>query len=175
VETQEPPAQALQVLQALEPELTVVASGNPSDSRNPLHPQAVLDQVKALGLQQQFRFLGLIPYDDLMPLMRASVGVLNPSLFEGWSTPVEEAKALGVPMLLSDLPVHREQAAAHGARFFDPHDTAALATLLRHAWHHNRAGTLADSTAAAERYGPQRLVFAQGFADHVAHLARQRR
>ena len=42
--------------------------------------------------------------------MCASVALLNPSHFEGWSTTVEEARALGVPMLLSDLDVHLEQA-----------------------------------------------------------------
>lgn len=38
---------------------------------------------------------------------------VNPSFYEGWSTTVEEAKSIGVPLLLSDIPVHRE----HGASF----------------------------------------------------------
>ena len=42
--------------------------------------------------------------------MRQSVAVLQPSLFEGWSTTVEEAKSIGKTILLSDIPVHREQA-----------------------------------------------------------------
>jgi glycosyltransferase involved in cell wall biosynthesis len=42
--------------------------------------------------------------------MRASTALINPSLFEGWSTTVEEAKSTGTPMILSDLGVHREQA-----------------------------------------------------------------
>ena len=89
----------------------------------------VLDKLKALGLEPQFRMLGMIPYPDLGALMQASVALLNPSLFEGWSTPVEEARALGVPLLLSDLPVHLEQAGAD-ASYFDRHSAASLAAAL---------------------------------------------
>jgi glycosyltransferase involved in cell wall biosynthesis len=55
--------------------------------------------------------------------------VLNPSLFEGWSTTVEEARSLGVPLILSDLAVHREQAGTE-AVYFDRYSGAALAAVL---------------------------------------------
>jgi glycosyltransferase involved in cell wall biosynthesis len=61
--------------------------------------------------------------------MRASSALLNPSLFEGWSTTVEEARALGVPLILSDLSVHREQA-GNDACFFDRSSAASLAEAL---------------------------------------------
>lgn len=54
---------------------------------------------------------------------------MQPSLFEGWSSFVEEARALGLPALLSDIPVHREQNPP-GAKYFDPHDPEQLAGLL---------------------------------------------
>jgi glycosyltransferase involved in cell wall biosynthesis len=53
---------------------------------------------------------------------------VNPSRFEGWSTTVEEAKAVGTPMLLSDIPVHREQ--APHADFFGTDDAAAMADAI---------------------------------------------
>jgi glycosyltransferase involved in cell wall biosynthesis len=62
-------------------------------------------------------------------LMRVSTALINPSLSEGWSTPVEEAKSLGVPMLLSDLRVHREQAGDR-AHYFDPEAAEQLASLM---------------------------------------------
>ena len=61
-------------------------------------------------LEKNFIFLGVIPYKDVLGLMRAAVAVINPSVMEGWSTTVEEAKSLGLPLILSDIPVHREQA-----------------------------------------------------------------
>jgi glycosyltransferase involved in cell wall biosynthesis len=61
--------------------------------------------------------------------MRACTALINPSLSEGWSTTVEEAKSLGVPMLLSDLRVHREQA-GDSADYFDPAVAGQLASLI---------------------------------------------
>ena len=36
--------------------------------------------------------------------------LINPSLFEGWSTTVEEAKLFDKKMILSDIKVHNDQA-----------------------------------------------------------------
>lgn len=107
-------------------DIVVAASGKTLDPRLPDHFPALQARVAELKLERQFRILGMVPYEDLAPLMRASDALLNPSLFEGWSTTVEEARAAGVPMLLSDLDVHREQAGTH-ARFFDRHSAASLA------------------------------------------------
>jgi glycosyltransferase involved in cell wall biosynthesis len=109
--------------------VTVAASGRQLDTRDASHFPALQALVQAHGVSDEFRLLGMLPYADLALLMRASVALLNPSLFEGWSTTVEEARALGVPMLLSDLDVHREQAGAQ-ARYFDRQDAGALADAL---------------------------------------------
>jgi glycosyltransferase involved in cell wall biosynthesis len=108
----------------------VVATGNPNDYRQPGH-FAWLEKLAAdLGVRDRFLTLGVVPYKDLISLMRASIAVINPSFFEGWSTTVEEAKALGKVTVLSDISVHREQAPARGI-FFDPRSPdAALAALL---------------------------------------------
>lgn len=163
--------QALHLLRQRGVPVVVAASGSPQDSRNPGHPQHVLDMAQQLGLAQSFRFLGLIPYADLMPLMRASLAVVNPSLFEGWSTPVEEAKALGVPLLLSHLAVHREQTAGSDTLYFDPHSPAAMADALAQAWARPAGDRAAREAAALQRYRADRQQFAQAFADKVAALA----
>ena len=67
-----------------------------------------------------------MPYSDVIALMRYSVAVINPSLFEGWSTTVEEAKSLGKSILLSDIPVHREQSPVRG-HFFKANSAEQLA------------------------------------------------
>jgi glycosyltransferase involved in cell wall biosynthesis len=71
--------------------------------------------------------------------MRRALAIVQPSLFEGWSTVVEDARALGRPCLLSDLAVHREQDPP-GARFFDPRSPEALAELLAEVWEKWPAG-----------------------------------
>ena len=109
--------------------VTVIASGNPSDVRDADYFPGLLRRIESLDLGDSWRFLGLIPYEDVLPLMRSSVAVINPSLVEGWSTSVEEAKSLRVPLVLSDIPVHREQA-IRDVVFFDPLSAAAAAAAI---------------------------------------------
>jgi glycosyltransferase involved in cell wall biosynthesis len=106
----------------------VVLSGLSRDLRNPGHFEALMQTAQAAGVASHFRYLGLIPYHHVLCLVGSCDALLNPSLFEGWSTPIEEAKALGAPLLLSDIPIHREQAPT--ARFFDPHSSDEAADAL---------------------------------------------
>lgn len=109
--------------------VTVLSSGSTGDVRHPQYFMNLMSAVDSFGLQEHFRVLGVIPYDDLIALMRYSVALINPSLFEGWSTTVEEAKILGKKVILSNLAVHIEQNPAH-AIYFDPVDSGQLAGIL---------------------------------------------
>lgn len=122
--------EALALLRGRGVSICIAASGKQLDERHPDHFPAVVRALEAAGLEGNLRLLGLIPYKDLAALMRASMSVLNPSLFEGWSTSVEEARSLGVPLLLSDLDVHHEQAGER-AVYFDRNSAASLANALR--------------------------------------------
>ncbi len=112
--------------------VTVIATGNLYDHRQPAHGQRLEDMIAGHDLSDRLRVLGPVSYGDLMGLMSDAVAVLNPSLFEGWSTTVEEAKSLGKLAIVSDIAVHREQAPER-AVFFDPHDPDELAEILLHA------------------------------------------
>jgi len=149
-------------------DLVIVASGNPIDGRNPEHPKRVLDLVKSYGLQDKFIFLGLIPFQHILPLMRLSAGVVNPSFFEGWSTTVEEAKAVGAPLLLSNLRIHREQT-DNKVSFFDPNDPENIAEVLEQAWHGLIPGPRQDTEQAATIMNQKRRKqFALAFGALVA-------
>lgn len=161
---------ALRLLKAKGSQVVVVASGNAADVFRPDYPRQVLQTVEREGLQSSFRFLGHIPYAQIMPLMRAAAAVINPSLFEGWSTVVEEAKAVGVPLVLSGLRVHREQAPP-GTYFFDPNSAQDMADVLQSAWAALSAGPRAAAEAqAAQVYQLKRLAFGRRFIE-VAELA----
>jgi glycosyltransferase involved in cell wall biosynthesis len=121
--------EALAILRQRGQSITVVASGNQLDPRAPRHFQDLVDRVIELGLKDNFRILGLIPYEHIPALMRCCDALINPSLFEGWSTVVEEARLLGTPMILSDLGVHKEQM-GEKAIYFDRYSPESLADCL---------------------------------------------
>jgi glycosyltransferase involved in cell wall biosynthesis len=121
--------EALRILRQEGYHTVVAASGRAEDYRHPGHFAALQSLVHQYGLTHNFRFLGIVPRRHVFMLMRDCAALINPSLSEGWSTTVEEAKSLGVPMLLSDLRVHREQA-GDCADYFDPEAEGQLASLM---------------------------------------------
>lgn len=113
--------------------VSVICSGPMDDHRSPEHVENIKKFIKTTGLQNDIRLLGLIDYTDVQYLMRNSVAVINPSLFEGWSSTVEECKSIGKNMVLSDIPVHREQDPP-GSVFFDVNDDTHLCAVLKDLW-----------------------------------------
>jgi hypothetical protein len=61
--------------------------------------------------------------------MRRCVAVIQPSLFEGWSTVLEDARALGKTVIASDIAVHREQNPP-GCSFFTKDSSEDLADAI---------------------------------------------
>jgi glycosyltransferase involved in cell wall biosynthesis len=108
----------------------VVFTGQQRDYRDQSYGPRIKAMAKELGLSGRALFLGFLPREDQLSLMSQAIAVVQPSLCEGWSTVVEDAKALGKQVLASNLAVHRDQLRAN-ADFFDPEDSAALARLLR--------------------------------------------
>ena len=121
--------EALRIAKGRNIPLQIVCSGATVDHRNPGHYASLQEQAAKIGCGDSLRILGVIPYEDVFGLIRFSCAVVNPSRFEGWSSTVEECKGTGKRMLLSDLPVHREQMPQ--AVFFDPCNAVELADLLQ--------------------------------------------
>lgn len=103
----------------------VLATGHGQDPRRPGYRLELEARIAAVGAGSHLRLLGSVDHTLVRAMMIGANALLNPSRFEGWSTTVEEAKAAGTPMILSDIPVHREQAPT--ANFFGTDDAAALA------------------------------------------------
>jgi glycosyltransferase involved in cell wall biosynthesis len=61
----------------------------------------------------------------MISLMHHAIAVIQPSTFEGWSTSVEESKAMGKQIILSSIDVHVEQAPERGI-YFSPHSPDEL-------------------------------------------------
>ena len=111
----------------------LVCSGSTNDSRSPEHFSELTAYLEKTRLTKFVRILGMIPRGDQWQLYRGAKFILQPSLFEGWSTSVEEARCLGKPVLLSEIPIHREQLGDTGF-FFDPTNVHSLAKLIEEKW-----------------------------------------
>ena len=99
--------------------LNIVSTGHNFDYRNPEHFNYILELIKKYKLEKYYYYLGVLPYIDVMSLMKNSIAVINPSLFEGWSSTIEQAKSYGKKIILSNIKVHTEQN-PKGAEYFHP-------------------------------------------------------
>ena len=146
---------ALQRLSCQGVRIPLVMTGLPADYRDPTneHLSRILQAVASSGLTDQVTILGMVPEADLHDLLRCAALIIQPSRFEGWSTSVQDAKALGRPLLCSDIPVHHEQ--VPGALGFFPCDNAdILGDLLARVWNRLNPGPEPENeqkALAAER------------------------
>jgi glycosyltransferase involved in cell wall biosynthesis len=74
--------------------------------------------INSLQLKQ-VKNPGWLPREDLRILLHGAKALFFPSLYEGFGLPLLEAMAAGVPLLVSDIPVHHE-IVQEAALFVDP-------------------------------------------------------
>lgn len=93
--------------------------------------------VKDDDLEDVVLFRGIVDREEQLLLYRYSKCVIQTSKFEGWSTSIEEAKALNKMLIVTNLEVHREQL-GDNAFFFEPDDDSTLAEFMKHVLLHNK-------------------------------------
>ena len=81
-------------------------------------------------LEKNVKMTGFITREDQLMLMKNAEAVIQPSLFEGWSTVIEDCKALGQYVIAGDLGVNKEQLGDKGD-FFNRHDPGELARRMK--------------------------------------------
>lgn len=110
-------------------DLKFVFTGKFEDYRAPKY----IEKLKILFEEEEIKkhsvLLGFIDRDMQIAIMKNASYIIQPSLFEGWGTVVEDAKVLDKTILLSDIPVHREQM-NEKCILFDPQDPILLAKLI---------------------------------------------
>lgn len=152
---------ALRLLKDSGTAIPLVCTGRLHDHRCETFSDEILSELHTAGIADQVKLLGLIPKADQIQLLRGSVGLVQPSRFEGWNTAIEEAMALGIPVMASDIPVHREQCGAL-ATYASTDDVASWARILDEAWK-----ATGERGNIANRYTDLR----RSFADQFIHIA----
>lgn len=94
------------------------------------HVKFIQQYIADNDLTNNISFLGFIDRKEQLCIMKHSLAVVQPSLFEGWSTVVEDAKAMGKFLILSDLKVHKEQTDNSNCILFNAEDDSSLAEAL---------------------------------------------
>ena len=125
-------------------EVSIGITGRFPDEPDSPYMQELHDIINKNDLKKSIKFLGLIPRGDQLLLMKYCKAILQPSLFEGWSTVIEDAKSLQVPVIAASLNVNIEQLEEKGT-YFEPHNVAQLVAILKNYPDRNYSKELYDS------------------------------
>lgn len=150
--------------------VTLVCSGYPYDYRHPTHFYDLFQKLSKWNIRDQVIYIGKVSSEQNLLLMRQSICVLNPSIFEGFGMTINEARSLGKQVLLSDMPAHREQNPPK-AIYFNPLKVEGLAEKMAKIWQETLPGPDTELEEKARRELPDRIKeSAQSFMNVVKEV-----
>ena len=141
---------SLATSEGLPAKIKLVCTGAPTERQ-----KVVIEKAHGMGLVGRVIFPGYLPNDELALLLSQSIGMIFPSLYEGFGMPVIEAMAAGVPVACSNtrsLP----EVTGGAALMFNPESPEEIAGAMV---------SLAGNEALRSRLVKAGLVRALEFAD----------
>ncbi len=110
-----------------DPELEAWIAGD--SSTDPGYVRELHERITELGLGRRVRWLGLVPYRDVLRYYRGARALIFPSLLETFGHPLLEAMLTSTPIVASDIPAFRE-IGGEVPIYFPPRDPRALALAI---------------------------------------------
>jgi glycosyltransferase involved in cell wall biosynthesis len=150
---------------------TLICTGDVHDVHNGSRIIGFRDFLARHHLEGRVLFTGILPRVRQVQLLRGAVAILQPSRFEGWSTVVEDARALGKPLILSDLAIHREQDPPM-TEYFAPDDSVSLVRLVETMLARREMGGSYGSSGIDAAHRQRIMAMARSFVGICAEVGR---
>jgi glycosyltransferase involved in cell wall biosynthesis len=99
---------------------------------------ALKHRAKLLKLSHRIKFCGYIPEVELPEAIGRAIGLVFPSLWEGFGLPILEAMACGTPVITSNFGSMPE-VAGEAALLVDPYNVGMIAAAMRLLWNDSAA------------------------------------
>jgi glycosyltransferase involved in cell wall biosynthesis len=152
---------AVKILKENFPGILVVVTGRKESYGQTSYLSSLVDYINKYALSENIIFTNFIPRNEQLSLMKNCIAIIQPSKFEGWSTVIEDAKALNKTVIASDINVHREQL-GENSHFFAPDDETKLVLIL--------TSILKDNKEVTLNVDYNYLYKIQGFADNFIKM-----
>ncbi len=108
-------------------------------------------RLSALAPQATLVFHNGVTDEEYVRVLISATALVTASLDEGFGIPLVEAMSLGIPVVVSDIPIFRE-IGGDAALYFDPSSTDALVAAVRRLGAGEWAARSAASVEKAERF-----------------------
>jgi glycosyltransferase involved in cell wall biosynthesis len=110
--------------------IRVIMTGKQLDPRDEKYFDSLLKIVEDLKINDFVTFTGEINRNEQLVLLKNAKAIIQPSLFEGWNSTVEDGKLLNQCLICSNISIHLEQLEDYNALFFNPTDENELLVKL---------------------------------------------
>jgi glycosyltransferase involved in cell wall biosynthesis len=157
---------SIPVLRASLPEwpikLFLTCTLRPNENPGSYCPAQADSLISDLGIRENVVELGAIPHHLLHHVYRACNLYVTPAYSESFAHPLVEAMASGLPIVASDLPVHREICGV-AASYFEPFSYEELA---------HKTASLVRDNSIAHKLSLHGILRSRDFSwrDHVSKL-----
>lgn len=133
----------------------VLAGSSSGRLRRATYKKVVSAAIEA-GVDDQVRWLGYLPDEDMASFYRAAVGLVMPTFFGPTNIPILEAWSLDCPVITSDIRGVRDQA-GDAALLVDPASVDSIAEGLLRLWTDQglRHHLVHEGRKQLERYTPE--------------------
>lgn len=114
-------------------DLYIVCTGKMEDYRDDCYTRYLKEYIDNLNCKDNIIFLGFIPKQDQLCIIKKAEGMIQPTLFEGGpgGGSVYNALCLGVPCLVSSIDINREIVGYDNVFYFEPENALELADLMK--------------------------------------------
>ena len=136
----------------------VLCTGDTKDLRDPEFFNHLQERISEIGVSDHVRFLGHIDKLDQIRILKKSVALVQPTLFEGGAGggSTRDAIALGKRAIVSDIKVNKELQ-SDLVTFFKAEDACSLAEAMRGMLSSQEQAVDAEALRAAEQARLQEL------------------
>lgn len=107
-----------------------VFTGKTSSIRGNNYFKELQDYMVDNNLQTDVVITDFVEREEQLILMKKAIAIVQPTTFEGWSTVIEDGKALNQFVVASDIAVNVEQIEKN-VSFFNPHNATQLAEIIQ--------------------------------------------
>ena len=109
-------------------DIDLVCTGATGDFRSVDYFKSLIEKLREKGIEKRVHILGMIPKNEQIALMKGAIGLIQPTLFEGGpgGGAAYDAVSLGVPAIISDIPVNLEIIGEELVSFFRSRDPMSL-------------------------------------------------
>jgi len=111
-------------------EVYVAMTGKFPKKQSSAYITELYDLIDHYQLKNNIVFLGVLSRHEQLSLMHHCQAVIQPSLFEGWSTVIEDSISIQTPVIASNLDVNIEQL-SEKAIYFSPLESDELVEIIR--------------------------------------------